>query len=81
VKRSDIPMQHVIDLCRAFHEKGGPMPFDALVAEGIPEKVAFARLEQMNDIGLLEYGTSARSSWVADYAPEWPELAAKYGVK
>jgi hypothetical protein len=65
VKASDIPDQHVLDLAQHWldsrcNELG---VVDALVAEGAPEKLAFAKVERLCRRGLMEYGTTPRFAW------------------
>jgi hypothetical protein len=64
VKSSDIDNQHVIDLAQAWRDsKSGPGVVEALVAEGVPEKLAFTKVERLVSRGYLEYGTSAYHAW------------------
>jgi hypothetical protein len=67
VKRSDIPDEHVLELARAWHDAplGGKPPgvIAALVAEGVPEKVALAKVEHMARRHLLDYGVSPYYAW------------------
>lgn len=67
MKRGDIADAHVLDLARAWiadpFEKPGVV--EALVAEGVPEKVAVRKVEHMVDRDLLEYGTSPYHAWPA----------------
>ena len=72
MKRSDIDDQHVIDLARAWHESSDPFVTPgvvaALVAEGVPERLAVSKVEHMCDRNLLEYGVSPYYAWPID---EW----------
>lgn len=65
MKRSDIPDQHVIDLAQAWRDKTGPGVVAALMAEGIPEKLAVAKVEHMAVRRLLDYGVSPYYAWPA----------------
>jgi hypothetical protein len=69
VKRSDIADDHVLELARAWRESplgaGVPGVIEALVREGVPEKVALAKVMHMCDRRLLEYGTSPYHAWPA----------------
>lgn len=65
IKRSDIPMQEIVDACEAFHEHRGPTPDVALSAK-YPVKVILSRMDQMSEMGILECGVSLRTSWVKD---------------
>lgn len=65
MKRSDIPDEHVLDLARRFrldpYEQPGVV--QALVDEGVPEKLAVAKVLHMCKRGLMEYGTSPYYAW------------------
>jgi hypothetical protein len=69
VKRSDISDDHVIELARAWHDAplGSKPPgvVAALMAEGVPEKVALAKVEHMVRRRLLDYGVSPYCAWPA----------------
>lgn len=68
VKRSDIPDEHVLDLARQWQQhplSGTPGVVDALVAEGIPRKLATAKVLHMVHRRLLDYGTSPNYAWPA----------------
>jgi uncharacterized protein YprB with RNaseH-like and TPR domain len=66
VKRSDIPDEHVLELARAWREDfGQPGVVSALMAEGVPEKVALAKVEHMARRRLLDYGVSPYYAWPA----------------
>ena len=56
MKRSDIPDQHAIDLARRWNDPSTPGAVMALVAEGIPEKLALAKVLHVSERGLLDYG-------------------------
>lgn len=65
MKRSDINDDHVIELARAYwlDPDNAPGVIDALIAEGVPEKLAVSKVEQMSDRGILDYGTSPYYAW------------------
>jgi hypothetical protein len=64
MKSSDIDDQHVIDLAQKWRDSAlGPGVVMALVAEGVPEKLAFAKVERLVSRGFLDYGTSAYHAW------------------
>jgi hypothetical protein len=65
VKRSDIDDDHVIELARKWVEQPDDIPgvIAQLVAEGVPEKLAVAKVEHMSDRGLLDYGVSPYYAW------------------
>lgn len=63
MKRSDIDDQHVIDLAQKWSDTRGPGVMEALIAEGIPEKLALAKVEHLHDRGYLECGVSPYYSW------------------
>lgn len=67
MKRSDIPRQEIVDACNAFHKQNADTP-DKTLARKYPAKVILARMSQMVDEGILNYGVSLRTSWVQ----EWP---------
>jgi hypothetical protein len=68
VKRSDVPDEHVIELAHAWR-KGGSGVVGALVAEGVPEKVALRKVEHLIDRGLMDCGVSPYFAWPTDAAP------------
>ena len=66
MKRSDIPDEHVLELARRWHvspDRTEPGVVAALVAEGVPAKLALAKVEHMVSRGLLEYGVSPNYAW------------------
>jgi hypothetical protein len=65
VKRADIPDEHVLDLARAWQMQplGTPGVMEALMAEGIPENLALAKVMHMSKRRLLDYGTSPYYAW------------------
>ncbi len=66
MKRSDIADEHVIELARRWREDfTRPGVIDALMAEGVPEKVALAKIEHMARRRLLDYGVSPYYAWPA----------------
>lgn len=67
MKCADIADDHVIELARRWHEDhfGQPGVVAALVAEGIPEKLALAKVERLVRRKLLDYGTSPYHAWPA----------------
>jgi hypothetical protein len=74
MKSADIDDQHVIDLAQAWRDDplSTPGVVQALVAEGVPEKLAFAKVERLSDRGFLDYGVSPSCAW-----PTGKALAAK----
>ena len=66
MKRSDIPDQHVIDLARRWNDPSTPGVVMALVAEGVPEKLALAKVIHLSERGLLDYGVSPYNAWPVD---------------
>jgi hypothetical protein len=67
MKCSDIPDEHVVSLAYACRDDGGPCVLDALVLEGVPEKVAYAKIVKLVKRDVLDYGTSPRCAWPKDY--------------
>lgn len=64
MKRSDIPDEHVLDLARAWREDfSQPGVIAALMAEGVPYRLALAKVLHMVDRKLLEYGVSPDYAW------------------
>jgi hypothetical protein len=71
MKRSDIPEIEVLTACAAFHSGGSVGAISSLspgevLAKRYPEKVVAARMQQLVDMGLLEYGVSLRTAWLSD---------------
>ena len=66
MKRSDIPNDHVVDLARRWRIDAEQGVVAALVAEGVPEKLALRKVEHLVDKGLLDYGTSPYYAWPTD---------------
>jgi hypothetical protein len=66
VKSSDIPDAHVVELARRWaHQPGQPGVVAALVAEGVPAKLAVHKVERLVARGLLDYGVSPNYAWPA----------------
>lgn len=67
MKRSDIDDQHVLDLARAWQEAplhlATPGVIQALVDEGIPPRLAYAKVAHLSMRGYLEWGVSANYAW------------------
>jgi hypothetical protein len=65
VKRSDIPDDHVLELARAWQQAPWRQPgvVAALVAEGIPVKLARAKVLHMVSRDLMDYGVSEDFAW------------------
>lgn len=65
MKSADIDDQHVIDLAQAWREAPlvNPGVVQALVAEGVPKKLAFAKVERLSARGFLDYGVSPSCAW------------------
>ena len=64
MKSSDIDDQHVIDLARSWADNPFvPGVVQALMREGIPEKLAVAKVMRLVDRDFLEYGTSPYHAW------------------
>lgn len=65
MKSADIDDQHVIDLAQAWRAGpiGTPGVVAALVAEGVPGKLAITKVMRLVDRGYLEYGTSPTYAW------------------
>jgi hypothetical protein len=64
VKRSDIADEHVLELASRWRDdKTQPGVIAALVAEGVPQKVALAKVLHMTTRRLLDYGVSANYAW------------------
>lgn len=65
MKSADIDDQHVIDLAQAWRDGpiGTPGVVTALVAEGIPGKLAVTKVMRLVERGYLEYGVSPTCAW------------------
>lgn len=72
MKRSDISDDHVVALARdwTFHRGLGVVA--ALVEEGVPEKLAVAKVLHLSQRGLLDYGTSPYFAWPTKATEETP---------
>ena len=70
MKSSDIDDRHVIELAQAW--RVGPLGtrgvVAALVAEGIPQKLAYAKVERLIDRDFLECGVSPNFAWPTEKA-------------
>jgi hypothetical protein len=67
MKRSDVTDEHVIELAQRWRDDPHVAPgvIAALMAEGVPEQVALAKVEHMSRRRLLAYGTSPYHAWPA----------------
>lgn len=63
MKCADIDDQHVIDLAQAWRDRRGPGVISALVAEGIPQKLAYTKVMRLVARGFLDYGVSPSCAW------------------
>jgi hypothetical protein len=67
VKRSDIPDEHVLELARRWRDAGmlgtEPGVVSALVEEGIPVKLARAKVLHLVERHLMDYGVSEDFAW------------------
>jgi len=65
VKRADIADDHVVELARRWKDRPFAQPgvVAALTAEGIPLKLALAKVEHLVTRGLLDYGVSPFYAW------------------
>lgn len=59
MKRGDITDEQVL----AIIDSGNGRVIDALTAQGVPAKVAFRKLQHMDQRGLIDYGTSLHHVW------------------
>ena len=59
MKRSDITDERVF----AILDAGDGRVIDALVAQGVPVKVAYRKVQHMDRRGLIDYGTSLNHVW------------------
>lgn len=61
----DIDSQHVIDLAARWQDdkRRAVGVVEALVAEGVPEKLALKKVEQLSSRAYLDYGTSPYHAW------------------
>lgn len=66
MKRSDITDEHVLELATRWREDvTQPGVIAALMAEGVPEKVAYTKVLHMVRRHLLDYGVSPYYAWPA----------------
>jgi hypothetical protein len=65
MKRSDIPDERVIALARAWRDQPFREPgvVAALISEGVPRKLALAKVEHLVSRGLLDYGVTPNFAW------------------
>lgn len=63
MKRSDIPDDHVVELAQRWRDRVGPGVVEALVNEGVPEKLAVSKVLHLCSRGLLNYGVSPYYAW------------------
>jgi hypothetical protein len=67
VKRADIPDNHVVELARRWRdEPPAPGVVAALIAEGVPAKLALRKVEHLVSKGLLDFGVSPHFAWPTD---------------
>lgn len=62
----DINERELLEYIQARKKKNFdlPNPVEAWVAKGFPEKVVYAKLEKLEDRGLIECGVSIRQCWL-----------------
>jgi len=63
LKRSDIPEADIVEACNRFHAGLAETPEKAL-ANKYPPKLVLAKMEQLVQKGILDYGVSLRTAWV-----------------
>jgi hypothetical protein len=65
MKRSDIDDEHVVELARRWRERPFECPgvVAALVAEGVPLRLARAKVEHLESRRLLQSGVSVDYAW------------------
>lgn len=65
MKCSDIPDERVIELARAWQNGsiGTPGVVTALELDGVPPKVAVAKVKRLVNRGILDYGVSINYAW------------------
>lgn len=64
MKRSDVSDEHAIELAQRWRDDfTQPGVIAALMAEGVPEKVAYAKVLHLVKRGLLDYGVSPYFAW------------------
>jgi hypothetical protein len=61
----DIPDQHVVALAARWEADPWRQPcvLDALIAEGVPAKLALTKIRRLSDRGYLDWGVSPRCAW------------------
>lgn len=65
VQLKDLPEAEVLEACRKFHGRQGDTP-DVVLSDRYPVKIILGKMQKMVDKGLLEYGVSLRTAWVAE---------------
>lgn len=61
-----IPDTVVVELARQWHDTHeGLGVVEALIQCGVPEKLAYYKVERLTERGILDYGTSPRYAWPA----------------
>jgi hypothetical protein len=67
MKRSDVTDEHALELAQRWRSDPYVQPgvIAALMAEGVPEKVALAKVYHMCKRRLLDYGVSPYYAWPA----------------
>lgn len=64
MKRADIADEHVLDLAARWRDQPAePGVVDALMTEGVPRKLALAKVDHMVRRGLLDFGVSPYYAW------------------
>lgn len=64
MKRTDIADEHVLDLAARWRDHPAePGVVDALMTEGVPRKLALAKVDHMVRRGLLDFGVSPYYAW------------------
>lgn len=63
--RKDIPVKEIIEACNNFHKRNQPTP-EISLASKYPPKLILSKMSQLVDKGILEYGVSLRTAWVAN---------------
>ena len=83
MKRADIPASEIIAAVDAFsnalerHDYSNLRTPEVALAGKYPEKLVFARMQQLVDANVLEVGTSLRTAWVIRYGTGWEERLAE----
>jgi len=55
----------ILEACRDFHAGIGP-PCDEALAGKYPRESVMAKMEEMSDKGMLNWGVSLRTAWVEE---------------